>query len=481
MICVSVTPASRTLAQVDLLNASRYGDLVELCIDRLIKEPDFKELINTIDKPILISCRRKQDGGQFTGSEEARIKLLRQAIVAGPAYIELDLDIANDIPRFGTTQRVISFTRLDRPEYDIENIFDQAADAKADVVKFSWPTPTIDDVWPLLAAVSQKRRLPIVGNGLGTPELTFSLLGRKYESPWIYAALEKGMEAYPGQATVHELYEKFHWNDINKQTKFIAIAGFSEGLTTTLRIFNLAFRYLKMNVRCLPLQIGRIDRLPKMLEILKIQAMILEGDDATKAIPLATHIDKNEFQTQYIDLMMHRADGWHGYNTLLRTCLPTIERSYSAGGLQGKTVLVLGHNGIAQSVVSSLSAKQNIINICSTDNAAAEHLAKLYSVKFLPFAHLYETLCDVIIITDTRMKFGSGKKEIMPSLLRPNHTVIDLSSLPSKSPLFEEAILRGCRIMSPGVIYMDQIQRQFKALTGQEIPPEAISDVMGIR
>lgn len=480
MICVSVTPASRTLAQVDLLNAARYGDMVELCIDSLIKEPDFNELLETIDKPVLISCRRKKDGGHFEGSEEARKALLRQAIVAGPAYIELDLDIANDIPRYGKTERVISFTRLDHPEYDVESIFDQAASAKADIVKFSWPTPTIDDVWPLLAAVSQKRMLPIVGNGRGTPEMTFSLLGKKYGSPWIYAALEKGMEAYPGQVTVHELYEFYHFNDINKQTKFVAIAGFSETLTLTLRIFNLAFRYMKMNVRCLPLTIGRVDRLAKMLEILKVQAVLLGGEEATRAISLATHIDKREFETQYIDLMLSQPDGWHGYNTLLRTCLPTLERAFT-GGMQGKTILVIGTNGIAHTVVSSLASRQNIVNVCSTDNAAAEHLAKLHQAKFVPFSHLYETLCDVIIIADSSMKFGKGQKEIMPSLLRPMHTVIDLSSLPTKSPLFEEAIARGCKIMSPSIIYLDQIQRQFKALTGHEIPSEAILEVMGSR
>ena len=109
--------------------------------------------------------------------------MLRQAIAAGPAYIELDLDIAPRIPRFGETQRIISFTRLDRPEDDVDSVFSEAATHHADVVKFTWPTPTMDDAWPLLRAVSRKRRLPIVGIGLGRADLTFSLLGRKFGNP----------------------------------------------------------------------------------------------------------------------------------------------------------------------------------------------------------------------------------------------------------------------------------------------------------
>ena len=107
MICISVTPVSRKLAKVDILNASRYCDLVEVCLDHLVKEPDVGDLISGFDKPILVSCRRQQDGGQYHGSEEQRLAPLRQAIVAGPEYIELELDTAAGIPRFGETKRVV--------------------------------------------------------------------------------------------------------------------------------------------------------------------------------------------------------------------------------------------------------------------------------------------------------------------------------------------------------------------------------------
>ena len=125
MICISVTPESRTLAPADLLNASRHGDLIELCLDHFLKEPNVSELIKSVDKPILVSCRRPRDGGQWQGTEQERLTLLRNAIVAEPAFVELDLDIAPSIPRFGKTQRVISFTSLNSPLGRIDDIFEQ--------------------------------------------------------------------------------------------------------------------------------------------------------------------------------------------------------------------------------------------------------------------------------------------------------------------------------------------------------------------
>ncbi len=230
MICITVTPESRTLGKVDILNAASKGDIVEVCLDHLIKEPDIKDLLSVTTKPVIVSCRRPQDGGKWDGTEDERLMLLRQAIVAGPAYVELDLDIAKKIPRFGKTQRVISFTRLDQPEHDLDAIIEEARAVQADVIKFTWPTPTIDDAWPLLkaASASTKGSVPIVGLGLGRGELTFLLLSEKYGAPWLYAALENGMEAYPGQATVFELEETYHLRDIDRSTAFIAVTGFGD-------------------------------------------------------------------------------------------------------------------------------------------------------------------------------------------------------------------------------------------------------------
>ena len=49
MICITVTPTSRTLAPADLLNASRRCDLIELCLDHFIAEPNVGELIKMVD------------------------------------------------------------------------------------------------------------------------------------------------------------------------------------------------------------------------------------------------------------------------------------------------------------------------------------------------------------------------------------------------------------------------------------------------
>jgi 3-dehydroquinate dehydratase / shikimate dehydrogenase len=484
MLCISVTPTSRTLAKVDLLNAASQGDIVELGLDNLVKEPDFKELLSVTSRPIIISCRRPQEGGHWKGTDEQRISLLRQAIVAGPAYIELDLETAPSIPRFGNVQRVISFTRLDRPEHDIDGIFDEAAQANADVVKFHWPTPTIDDAWPLLAAVSQKKRLPIVGMGVGRPELTFSLLGTKYGSPWVYAALEKGMEAHEGQATVFELTGIYHIRDIDRQTKFVAVAGFDEAATISTRIFNAAFQQQGLNVRCLPIQIGDLQRVRKMLDVLKIRAILVFGQTGVEILPLAEHVDKVDFQTQYLDLLLRRDDGWHGYNSIWRSAVQALEAGLGktqAGQrpLEKHNVMVLGTGGVARAMVYALAERKGIVTISGPDDKQAKKIAELMGCRCVPFHNMYDTLVDVLVIADPALKCGTSHGSINPSLLRPSMMVVDVSNPPLVHPLLNEATERGCRTVAPRTIYEHQAVAQYKVIAGKDLPRDVLASVLG--
>ncbi|MCA9087286.1 MAG: type I 3-dehydroquinate dehydratase [Planctomycetaceae bacterium] len=483
MICITVTPTSRTLAKADLLNAARQGDLVELCLDHFHKEPDVKDLITAIDKPILVSCRRPEDGGKWKGTEEQRLMMLRQAIVAGPAYVELDLSIANQVPRFGSTQRVISFTRLDAPETDIDSVFDEAANAKADIVKFTWPTPTLDDAWPLLAAVSQKRTIPVVGIGLGQAELTFSLLGRKYGSPWIYAALEQGMEAYPGQSTVSRLDETYYWRDIDSKTGFVAIAGFGPAQLATTRILNAGFKEAGLNVRCLPIEIGDLKRLKKMLDVLRIRAVITGGGFGRRLVPLADHVDPHDARSQYLNLLLKRDDGWHGYNTLWRAGLRSLETEMGGEGggkrpLERQNVLILGNGGMAESMVYAVAQRKGLVSVCGPGDKEAQQVAQQQECRFVSYHNLYETLTDALIVADPTVQLGTKHGQVNPSLLRSSMTVLDVSHLPHDSEFLKEARSRGCKTIDAAGVFKQQVISQFKAITGKELSEAALSQGM---
>lgn len=478
MICISVTPESRQLAKVDILNASRQGDLVEVCLDHLIKEPDIKDLLEGAKKPILISCRNQKEGGQYHGTDDERILLLKQAILAGPAYVELDIDLARKIPRFGKTQRVVSYTSLDRPLGDLESVFDEAVAAKADVIKFTWPTQTLEAAWPLLAAVSQKRSIPVVGLGIGRGGLTFSLLGRKYGSPWIYAALEKGMEAFPGQPTVGDLDEIYHWRQIGPKTRFFGIAGAGTFEHHLSRILNAAFHQLNMETRCLPFDIRSMDTLEKMLDILKIPAVIATPEAYKHLFDLAQKSDDIAQLAGHVDLFIRQADGWHGHNLIWKTALRALEnklgrKSSEDRPLDRRNALILGCGGLGKSVAAGIKKRNGMVSIAAGDEEQAQKTAAQLEMRYVPSTKIYETLVDVVVFTASNLDHGKKPMPINASLLRPGMTVMDLNELPNGSQFTFEAKERGCKVVEPREVFTEYVATLFKSLTGQDLPSDA--------
>lgn len=480
MICISVTPESRQLAKVDILNASRQCDLIEVCLDRLIKEPDVKEMLDGAKRPVLVSCRRTADGGQFQGTEDERQGLLRQAILAGPAYVELDLDIARRIPRFGKTQRVISYTSMNRPLGNVDEVFDEAVSAQADVIKFTWPTETLEAAWPLLAAVSQKRAIPIVGLGLGRCGLSFSLLGRKYGSPWIYAALEKGMEAFPGQPTVGELDDIYRWREVGPKTRFIGLAGFGEAEVMTAKVFNAGFDHLQLNTRCLPFDVRSLDQLPKMLDILKIPAIVATGETGRKLFGLAQQSDEVAGQARFADLLVKQDHGWHGHNLIWKSALRALEERLgkSASGdrpLERRNAIVVGGGGLAHSLAIGIGKRHGMVSICAGEEAEGQAIARSSGARYVAPAQLYGTLFDVVVLTTDSLDSGARHQPVNPSLLRPDMTVLDLIHFPADSSLTGEARQRSCKLIEPSAVFAEYLGNLFKSLTGHDLPVEAFA------
>jgi len=484
MLCIAVAPESRRLGKVDLFNAAPQCDLIEFRLDRLGKEPDIKEMMEGINKPILISCRRKEDGGAWDGSEEERLVQLRTAIIAGPAYVELELDIAGDIPRFGNTKRVVSFTNLKKPLVDLEPMIDEAIAARADVVKFVGPTPTLDAAWPLLATISKKRNIPVVGMGLGKPGVMFSLLGLKYGAPWIYAALEKGLEAHEGQATIAELNDTYRWREIGPQTRFVAVSGFGPAETAALRVLNAGFAAQKLNIRCLPLEIGLSDKTTQMLDALHINVLLADARFCERALNLAAEIEDSARKAQSADLVVKQQDGWHAYNMLWKSVLRVVESHLGAKTaedrpLDRRNVFVIGAGGIARSLAFGVQKRKGLLSVTAADDNEARQLAQQSGARFIPIANMYDTLCDIVLIAEAHAATANpqaapGAVKLNPAFLRPPMWVTDLSNLPGETPLLREARERGCKLIEPAAIFGDHMGAVFKTISGKELPPEVL-------
>jgi 3-dehydroquinate dehydratase/shikimate dehydrogenase len=143
--------------------------------------------------------------------------------------------------------------------------------------------------------------------------------------------------------------------------------------------------------------------------------------------------------------------------------------------LSSQNVLIIGNGGIAQSMVHAVTQRKGLVSICGADDKEAQRTAKQNDCRFVPFQNLYETLTEIVIVADSQIEAGTRHGQINPALFRPNMTVLDVSSLPLETSLLREARDRGCKVLESSQIYKDQLIAQFKAITGQALPEQAIA------
>jgi 3-dehydroquinate dehydratase/shikimate dehydrogenase len=487
MICISIAQESRRLALADMLNASGQCDVLEVRLDRFTKAPEIGELLANKPKPVIMSCRRQQDGGYWKGTEADRIALLRQCVISKADYVEIELDIADQIRKFPPAKRVITYTNLSETPPDIAKTYEEAQKKSPDVIKLTTLARTVEEAWPLVQILA-KQREPTVVVGLGKPGVMLNVLGKKLGAPWTYAALEKGMEAYPGQPTARDLNEVYHYNEIDRGTRFVGVTGFDDQEFLTVAAVNAALKHFAMPARCLPLPMGKVALFQKIIDATKLAAVVIDPLHRGAILEITNEPDDAAKESGSADVIIKTEEKWRGYNTLWRAALSALEdalrsKSKAEKPLEGRVVMIMGVNALARSMAYAVKSRGGVPIIASRDGGAAQMTAQQFQCRHVQFEAIYSTMHDILIVCSEekeklREKARSGEAGVHGGYLKPGMGVMDLTAMPHTTRLLDDAELRGCVVVSPKQILLGQLEQQVRLVTGKDVPRELLADVL---
>lgn len=472
MICISIAQESRRLALADMLNASRQCDLLDVRLDRFGKAPEVGEMLAVKPKPVILSCRRPCDGGHWDGSEEERLAILRQCIISKADYVEIELDVADQIRPFPPAKRVISYTNRHETPANIAEIYAEAQTKKPDVIKLTTLARTPEEAWPLVQILA-RAPVPTVVVGLGKPGVMLSVLGAKIGAPWIYAALERGMEVYPDQPTVADLENVYHYRAIQRSTRMIGVTGFGERERATVAALNAAFAYLQLPARCLPLGVGNVRLFGKVIEAVKLAAAVIDDEHRRTILQLAAEREPSAARTGEADLLLHRDNKWHAADTCISATVNALKETMKTHfgaehPLAGRMILLAGVNDLTRIMGRELAKRGSVPIVAARDRDAAQQLAQQLQCRFVAFEGLYTTMHDVLIACD--------ESNIHPGYLKAGMTVLDLTAPLASSPLLREAQARGCAVVTPYQLWLEQVALQAHLLTSKDVPRDVLAE-----
>ena len=217
MICVPVMAETNREAMGRMKKGFALAGMVELRIDR-IHRPDLSALIGPREGALLVTNRRKKEGGFFEGPERDRVGLLVEAVNRGADFVDIEAStgesligrLASEVRRkAGAAKMIVSHHDFERtPSWaGLVRRFNSCRSFGAHAVKIVTYAHSAEDNLRLLRLIprSLAEGQPIIAFCMGPRGRVSRLLAPVLGSFITYASLRRGAESAPGQWTVTEM------------------------------------------------------------------------------------------------------------------------------------------------------------------------------------------------------------------------------------------------------------------------------------
>jgi len=486
-ICVIIGRTRHKMMLAELEESVKRGaTFIELRLDFLAKAVDFKRLLPLKKCPWIATLRRREDGGRWTGTEVERKTILRQAIVAGFDWVDLETDIAHEIPRFRDVRRIVSYHNLSETPADLEAIYARMCKQDADVVKIAVAAQSPADNMRILKII-QNAKKPTVGHCMGEMGFPSRLLSLKYGAPFTYAAFNKERGIAPGLPSMDELKKHYHADSIDADTQVFGLIGDPVAHSFSPMLHNQMFRRTNVNAVYLPFRVPRGELLPT---IQKFEAVPVKGYSVTiphkeGAAALAKETDGRVRETGAANTLVKRDGGYHAWNTDYQAALESIQANLPVNE-EGQPrelnlchALVLGAGGAARAVAHALHRQGAIVQISSRTLERAQVLAKEVSGKAFDWEARNSINCDILVnCTPIGMHPNVDESPIHMGSLKPGMLVFDTVYNPESTLLVKAAKERGCQVVTGVEMFVRQAALQYQFFTGQPAALELMREIM---
>ncbi|HWE35487.1 MAG TPA: shikimate dehydrogenase [Isosphaeraceae bacterium] len=491
MICVTIGRGRHKSLLAEWKEAAAAGaELVELRIDILRSEPNLKRLLAERPTPAVITIRRGADGGLWRGDEEKRLRLLREAIVLGVDYVDLEVDVAGSIPRFGKTKRIVSLHNFRKTPVDAEltKIVEEIRGKQADVVKVAVNAQSLADASRVLAMVARENATgPTIGIGMGQVGFFTRILGAKYGAPFTFSGFNPDRTFAPGMPRFQELRRDYGYDRIGPETAVFAVIGDPVGQSLGPAIHNAAFRHLGIDAVYLPILVpaGRLKESLTELAWLDIRGMSVTIPHKEAIVPLLTLADGAVERTGSCNTVVVKDGKMEGHNTDYHAAMKSLEDAlggvleHDASPLINKQVLILGAGGVARSIAVGAVRRGAGVTICNRNDERAAKLAEQVGCRSVSWTMRAGTLCDILVNgTPVGMHPHVDDTPVPPAAFRPGMLVFDTVYHPENTMFLKMARERDCKTISGVDMFIEQAAAQFRMFTGQEPPVEVMREVV---
>lgn len=482
MICVTLgfpTIAELLAEQRRLIGAG--VPLVEWRLDHVTEPIDVATLVRQRPGPIVVTVRRPEDGGKWTGDEAQRRDLLRAAISAGAEFVDCEPDAVGDLPRHPATRRIVSMHDFHGTPDDLPALHARLAACGADVVKLATMAKCTHDNTRMLRLLSTST-VPTVGLCMGELGLPTRLLAPKFGGLFTFAALDRGPPLAPGQISFRTMLDLYRCDQLANSTPLYGVIGDPIGHSLSPLIHNRALIALGLRGVYVPFRVPPEDLRQFLIDCreLGVQGLSVTIPHKEAIVTAMTDPDPAVSAIGAGNTLVFHGERLYGYNTDQRAAIDGLSVALGLPTeqlpqLSDKTALVLGAGGAAKAIVHGLRACGASVVVTNRNRARAEPIAEPLGATVVDWDARHDVRADVIVnCTPLGMYPEVHDTPYEAAALRPHMIVCDTVYNPEHTRLLRDARAAGCTIATGIEMFVRQAAVQFKLFTGHDAPQDVM-------
>jgi len=461
--------------------------LVELRLDFLRRDPDLPRLLQEKQSQIIVTCRRPEDGGLWRDSEDKRIKLLRQAIIDGVEYVDLEEDTAKTIPRHGKTRRIVSYHNLKETPEDLQAVWDRLARCDPDIIKIAVMPQSIRDVFRVFdlqkanagkgssLAATRNDAIQTVAISMGEVGFMTRVLAHKFGAPFTYSTFSSKRVIAPGLPTYKTLRDVYHFDDIDEDTEVFGVLGDPIGHSLSPVLHNKSFVQAGMNRVYLPFLVHPED-LGDFVDLatsIDVRGLSVTIPHKVAVLGKLTRCDPAVEEIGACNTVILDNYDRFGYNTDYAAAILSIEvamggKTDGVSPIQGCSALVLGSGGAGKALAYCLQVRGARVTVTDLDSNRSYELARQLGCHEIDWEMRHGYKCSILAnCTPVGMHPNVDDTPFDKSALREGMVVFDAVYNPENTLFIKNAKAKGCIPVTGIEMFVGQACLQFRLFTGR--------------
>jgi 3-dehydroquinate dehydratase/shikimate dehydrogenase len=507
-ICLCLTGKTLERDLEILEEYRRYVDLVELRADCLL--PDERFLIRSFPEkagcPVILTIRRKVDGGFFEGGEGSRVTLLAKGLAFAEvdrrrnfAYVDIEEDLEvpglEEVARTFGTRIIRSFHNAEGMEDDITGKLRSLLRVGDEIAKVAVYPHSLDGVTRIYRAAKETMDMEKILVCMGSFGSSTRILAAKTGAFLSYCSATGKADvplAAPSHISPVELAELYRFREIGPDTKVFGLAGSPLQTSYSPHIFNTVFSHESIDAVYVPFPSDSIEHFLGLARELGLAGAGITVPYKEKIIPFLSKVSENVTVTGACNTIVPGAGGddgkepgWNGYNTDSPGFSESLLNFMGRKNFHGQGITVLGAGGAAKAVVSEIGRLRGKCLILNRNPARAKEIAALWRFRWGALdgqgLDMMDKYSDIIIQT-TPVGMAPNIEDDPFALYRftGKETAMDLVYKPARTAFLKRAEAAGCRVLNGLDMLIRQAKYQYQYFTGRDFPVELIPRLEGV-